>query len=248
MYCDLHNHLLPGVDDGCTSMDETLGYLSAFRQDGVTALVFSPHLLLPELDRDGIRAELERHRTAFEQVVDAAASHESAPELRLGQEILARTAEEIEPVVASQDVGIAGGDALLVEFGFEPGFDAESVIRRVRAEGRRIVVAHPERYDYSGADPVESVARWREWGAWIQVNGGSLADLYRERATRVSRCLLAEGLVDMVCTDHHGDFRPHAPAMIAEMIEAVGEPGLAGRLMVRGPRAVMGRTATTLVA
>lgn len=143
-------------------------------------------------------------------------------------------------------MGLDAGDALLIEFGFAAGFDAEGVIERVRAEGRTIVIAHPERYDYTGrGDPIESVARWRERGARVQVNGGSLAGLYRDEAAARARCMLAEGLIDMVCSDHHGDLRAHAPGMIAEVIDRVGEPGLALRLMGRGPAAVLGPDTAT---
>ena len=49
-FCDIHNHLLPGVDDGSCSMTETLSHLQDFRAQGVTEIVLTPHLLAAELE------------------------------------------------------------------------------------------------------------------------------------------------------------------------------------------------------
>ena len=238
-YCDLHNHLLPDVDDGSTAMEETLRHLRIFAEAGVETLVFTPHLLLPALDRAGLDAELARHRDRFAEVVAACSGEPTLPRLLHGQEILAPTGEEIDRVVGRDDTGLAGGSALLVEFGFRTDFDAESVILRVRAEGRTLVIAHPERYRFGALDPVETVTRWKERGALLQVNGGSLAGLHRGRSQEIACRMLAEGLIDMIASDHHGDFRDHAPAMLLDTVETVGEPGLARRLWGRGPRAVL---------
>ncbi len=238
-YCDLHNHLLPDIDDGSAGMEETLRHLRAFAAAGVDTLVFTPHLLVPRLSSEGPSRELERRRPRFAGVLSAAAVESDVPRLFLGQEILSPSADDIERVVARDDVGLGGGPALLVEFGFQPAYDAESVIRRIVAEGRVPVIAHPERYRFGGLDPVETITRWRDRGALLQVNGGSLAGLHRGRSQEIACRMLAEGLIDMIASDHHGDDRNHRPEMIRDVVERVGEPGLADRLWGRGARAVL---------
>ena len=49
LFTDLHSHLVPGVDDGSASLEESLHSLEALRAEGVAALVTTPHLLLPRL-------------------------------------------------------------------------------------------------------------------------------------------------------------------------------------------------------
>lgn len=235
-FYDLHNHLLPDVDDGCRTLEETLRHLRGFRSQGVVGLAFSPHLLVPLLDDDELDAMLELHRIRFEEVARAAGDDDAYPRLHIGQEILARTGDEIGRVVHRTDIGIAGGDAMLIELGFSPGFDGDSVIRRVHAEGRRTVIAHPERYAWGDLDPVRTAARWRDLGAVLQVNGGSLAGLYTQRASDLAVRFLEEGLVGMVCSDHHGDDRPHDPAEVASILEALAGPGAVEALMGAGPR------------
>jgi protein-tyrosine phosphatase len=233
-YCDIHNHLLHEVDDGSTSIGETLRYLREFRAHGVTDLVFTPHLLAPGMRIGDIDATLELHRARFEEVLAATAGDPSVPRLGLGQEILARQPEDLDRVLERTDVGLGGGEALLVEFGFSEGFDGDAVVQRVVASGRRLVVAHPERYRYGAADPVAAAARWRKAGAMLQLNGGSLAGLYTPHAWTLACDLLEEGLVELVCTDHHGDDRAHSTEMIAATLrDADMAPE---ELMGSGPR------------
>lgn len=246
-YCDLHNHLLPAVDDGCRTLGETRHHLRVFRADGVTELCFTPHLLAADLDYGGIEEALALHRRRYHEVVAALAPDDdpTLPRVFLGQEILAPRVADIERVVGRTDVGLGESDTLLVELGFRPGFDGDGVIRRVLDEGRRIVIAHPERYAYGDADPLATVARWRELGALMQVNGGSLLDLYTARAHELATLLFAEGLVDLVCSDHHGDHRPHDPSDTAEAVAAVAGEQAVPMLMGTMPRRLLLEPATT---
>jgi tyrosine-protein phosphatase YwqE len=234
------------VDDGCRTLSETRHHLRVFRADGVRELCFTPHLLAADLDHAGIEETLTLHGMRFDEVLAALRpeTDPTLPELFLGQEILAPQVTDIERVVARTDVGLGGSDALLVELGFRPGFDGEGVIRRVLAEGRRIVIAHPERYAWRDADPLATVAGWRELGALLQVNGGSLLDLYTARSHELANLFFAEGLVDLVCSDHHGDHRPHDPSDTAAAVEAVAGEAAVTILMGTMPRKLLEPAAT----
>ena len=181
---------------------------------------------------------------SLRQILDDTRGDPAFPSLFLGQEILARHPEDLRHVAGRGDVGLAGSSALLVEFGFDPGFDGEGVIRYARSMGRTIVVAHPERYAYGETSCVERVRRWRALGARIQLNGGSLLGLYTARAWALARELLREGMVDMVCSDHHGHSRPHSPAQISEAIAEELGPPAAEVLMGSNPRQILSSRGT----
>src|SRR5688500_15635844 len=71
LFTDLHSHLVPGVDDGSTSIEESLDSLAALRAEGVGALVTTPHLLLPRLATGAdLDDELAIHRAAFDQLAE----------------------------------------------------------------------------------------------------------------------------------------------------------------------------------
>jgi tyrosine-protein phosphatase YwqE len=233
--CDVHNHLLPGVDDGCRSLVETLLHLRAFRAQGVTELVFTPHLLAAHLDARSVDEVLALQRLRFDDVVAAFGDDPTVPRLHLGQEILAPQPADLDVVLDRPDVGLGGGDALLVELGFTPGFDGEGVVERVRSSGRRVVLAHPERYRYGTLDPIDAMRRWRDRGALLQLNGGSLGGLYTESAQRLARAMLEERLVDVVASDHHGDDRPHSTESTVWAIEEAGFADSVEQLLGRAP-------------
>jgi tyrosine-protein phosphatase YwqE len=240
-FTDLHSHLVPGVDDGSDSVEESLGVLAALRAEGVGALVTTPHLLLPRLATEAdLTRELELHRAAFEELAGATVDRDDLPAIGLGQEIWAPDVYQIRRVVGRTDVGLGRGHYLLVEFGFDLQGSHEDVVRETLGAGRGIVVAHPERYRYvPGVPPLEQMRRWRELGALLQVNAGSFNGYYASSnpaAEELAWAMVERGLVDLVATDHHGIRR--AGVSLLEAFEALarrGERELAERLFARTP-------------
>jgi protein-tyrosine phosphatase len=238
---DLHSHLVPGVDDGTTTVAESLAALAGLYREGVKTVVTTPHLLVPHLGSEAaIDRELELHRRAFDELSAAHAERDDLPSIALGQEILAPDAAAARRVVRRGDVGLAGGRFLLVEFGFDLVGNHNDVILEVHAAGRQIVIAHPERYRYlEGHDPLELIRSWQELGALLQVNVGSLTGHYNRSSPgseRLAWQMIEQGLVDLLATDHHGPRRPGvSPAEALESLIARGELALAERAMVEIP-------------
>jgi len=244
-FIDLHNHLVPGVDDGAATVAEALDALRALYAEGVRTLVATPHLLLPRLATDAaIGRELDTHRRAFDRLAEAVARAPDLPAIGLGQEIWAPDAASMHRVAARTDVGLGGSCTLLVEFGFELRGTHAEVIRAATAAGRRIVIAHPERYRYpAGLEPLVVMERWREMGALLQVNVGSFTGHYEDHrpgSEALAWAMAAEGLVDIIGTDHHGPRRTGvSPLEGYEALKARGELTLAERAMVERPSAVL---------
>jgi protein-tyrosine phosphatase len=110
-FTDLHSHLVPAVDDGSASVEESLTCLAALRAEGVAALVTTPHLLRPHLTTNAdIDRELGLHRRAFDGLAEAVLDRSDLPAVGLGQEIWAPDAPQIRRVVRRTDVGLGRGD------------------------------------------------------------------------------------------------------------------------------------------
>jgi protein-tyrosine phosphatase len=248
LFTDLHSHLVPAIDDGSTSADESRVSLLRLRGEGVGTVVTTPHLLLPHLaGRAAIDRELERHRAAFEGLLEDLIGTSDLPALGLGQEIWAPDAALLRTVVDRDDVGLAGSRWLLVEFGFDLQGTHEGVVRAALAAGRGIVIAHPERYRYlPGIEPMAQMRRWREIGALLQVNAGSFTGHYRSSSPdseRLAWAMVRDGLVDLVATDHHGVRRAGvSPREAFEVLAARGERELAERAMAGTPGDVLRET------
>jgi protein-tyrosine phosphatase len=247
-FTDLHNHLVPNVDDGARSVAESIECLISLAHDGVGMVVTTPHLLLPRLETVAeVERELDRHRRAFDALVTAVRDVEGLPDLGLGQEIWASRAEQIEPVLGCEGLGLADSPYLLVEFGFDLQGTHADVIDAVLQGGRRIVIAHAERYQFpKGIDPVETAASWREAGALLQVNTGSLTGRYEPAnpgSQRLAWALVEGGLADVIATDNHGLRRGRgSPSEAYEALAAAARGAQAEELMGVTPAGLLDGT------
>jgi protein-tyrosine phosphatase len=195
---DVHSHLLPGVDDGSRSFEQSVDVLQRFGAAGVECVVLTPHLNVSQL----ADAPYERH---LEILADLRERAPKAPELRLGWEIML---DEPYKDLRSRRFSLGDSNAVLVEFplsGVPEQGGAE--LHRIRDSGVVPVLAHPERYWGCSA---AKVYRWRQAGAVIQMDTAGL--IGKGRIAKVSRQLLELGLVDLLASDNHGDTRTLATA------------------------------------
>jgi len=198
-FVDVHNHLVPGVDDGSRDIQDTLDAVERMTQMGIRKIITTPHLEGSlTLDPDNLEERLQEVTTAFD--LAAAAVRESFPEvdLRRGHEIML----DIPDVDFSDArMRLAGTRFVLVEWPrlhVPPG--TSKVLYRIREEGYVPIVAHPERY---GGVDVELASRWREAGARLQVNYGSLDGRYGSEARALAYALMRRGLSDYMASDFH---------------------------------------------
>jgi protein-tyrosine phosphatase len=230
---DIHNHLVPAVDDGAQSFHEALRHLQALHAEGVTRLSVSPHLFGWLVDEpDGLQSRLNTLEKAFEQLRSACADRADVPELFFGQEILCPTPGIARRVFEDPRPGYRGTRYALVEFGFDLQEDPTEVVRTVLAAGRRIIISHPERYRRNRQNiAVDELRAWKAAGALLQVNAGSLLGDYGTGVEALAWRALGEGLADVVATDHHADSRVVSPRSAFEKIAARGAAESARLLM-----------------
>ena len=238
---DLHNHLVPGVDDGSRSLDESLRHLRALRAEGVSTLATSSHLS-GWLVYDGRLADrVRRLEAGFELLHAACADQDDVPELRFSQEILTPTPDVVEKVFATPGVGLRGTDYALCELGFDPEGDPVDVVRAVLAAGKRVVIAHPERYRQNGLPwPIEPVRALKDAGALLQVNCGSLLGHYGRGHEALGWRMIEEGLADLLGSDHHADVHPVSPRETARALVARGAAEQARLLLSENPLRLLG--------
>lgn len=236
-FIDIHNHLLPGVDDGSTSMEETTRHLRRLAADGVRRLAFSPHLfgfLAKEPGR--LDARLRELRSVYDSVERELGRREDVPSLCLGHELLLTTPESAASVLPIDGVGHAGSRYVLVEFGFDLPEGCSEIIQAVRERERRPVIAHPERYRRNGETvSLDEIVTWKQAGALLQINACSLAGRYRPEMQALAWELLAEGLPDLIGSDSHGDSRPQSPIEADRLLRARDAAEHATLLLLENP-------------
>jgi protein-tyrosine phosphatase len=226
---DFHSHLIPGVDDGAADAAGAVEGLRAFAAEGVTASIATPHLRASLLERAAERDEyLAQVDAAWGELV--ALGGAECPSLRLerGFEVMLDTPA---PDLSDPRLRLAGTQFVLVEFPFmtvPP--NAGPAIFELKLNGWTPVLAHPERYgnftDFAAA------AEWRQRGAYLQVNCGSLLGRYGPDARDRAWGLLERGLADYVASDYHARGVPRMEECRAALAAAGGEAQ--AELLLRG--------------
>ena len=194
---DTHSHLLPGIDDGAASLDESLTLARQAARAGVREIVCTPHL------RD--RTDLAGERApALVQEVQAALDAARVPiRLHLGYELSFSFAASLEPEELERYSLGAGTSAILVEMPYSgwPPF-AEEAVFRWRLRGLVPVLARPERSERVQRDPAIVSALLR-MGAVAQGTAPSVVGRFGAASRRCLMRLLARGELSLFASDAH---------------------------------------------
>jgi protein-tyrosine phosphatase len=222
---DLHSHLLPGVDDGSRTVEQSVGVLRRMAEVGVTDVCLTPHLKANET----AGAPPARHDTAFAALT---AKAPKLPRLHRGAEVMLD-----RPLPQANDgfrrISLGGTRYILVEFPRLVAADAvTNALTRVGEAGLVAILAHPERYSCC---TVEAVTYWRSLGARMQVDATTLHS--KQTRGHRARQLIAAGVGDILAGDNHGDDRTLAGG--ADFLRAQDGLAHAELLTVRNPGAIL---------
>jgi len=202
-FIDIHTHVLPGLDDGAATEQDSIAMLEMARRHGTSVLVASPHAN-PFYPYDRARAEqlLERLR----------ARAPSGLQLIRGCDFHL-TFNNVENALRSpSDFAINGRCYLLMELSDLTVFaNTGALWRRLEDAGLRIILTHPERNELL-RQRFDLIEEWVGEGRHMQVTAGSLWGDFGPEAQRFSGRLLDAGLVHFVASDAH-DLRRRPPRL-----------------------------------
>lgn len=179
---DIHTHILPGVDDGAKSREESIATLDAYQAAGFTHIVCTPHLNDPY-----VKTKVLNIRDAFVWLQGEAEQRDI--KLMLGSELyMGANPGKYIPFL---------GSYLLVEtdVASEPLFLLDRIFD-YQVKGLKVIFAHVERYEWFSMSS-KTVNRMKEMGVYFQVNAGSLKNKFVLN-------LIQKGWVDFIASDNHG--------------------------------------------
>ena len=223
---DFHSHILPNIDDGSTSMEESINLIKEAEQAGFTGIISTSHYLqnyyeCDESERKGLLAELaEQVKIAEDSTGDNAGSGNRGdmPKLYLGNEIYITT-EIVELLKEGKASTINGTNYVLFELPMnsKPLF-AKEVVYKLIENGYKPIIAHPERYSYVKED-IEYVRELKNMGALFQSNYGSVIGMYGSSAKKTLKKLLKEDLISFLGSDVHavGQIYPKVPKILRKL-------------------------------
>ena len=193
---DIHSHLIPGIDDGAQTIEESLKLIAKMQHLGFDKLVMTPHVMV-----DAYPNTSQAIREGLEKLQDAVQSAEINIQLDAAAEYYLD--EGFLPRLETGDILTIGENYLLFETSYMAApMHLEELIYAIGAHGYTPLMAHPERYRYV-KDPEREYARWRELGVVFQIDTTSLGGHYGKDAHAKARFLLQKGWIDFVGSDTH---------------------------------------------
>ena len=196
--CDLHTHVLPGVDDGAPVMGYALQMLRNAVASDVELLAVTPHCNLDA----GVENYLDE--TLISRFVQLQQAAKDIPiQLVLGAEVRVNS-KLVSCLKQGLIPTINGSRYLLTEFpaAAKPG-DFSHMLQKILSLGYVPLVAHPERYIAVRQTP-QMVIPWLDMGCHVQLSAGSILGEYGKNVQQASAFLLRHDLVACVASDAHG--------------------------------------------
>jgi protein-tyrosine phosphatase len=191
---DMHSHVLPGIDDGAQSVEESIFLIKKMMALGIKKIIATPHVMIDYYrnDADSIGNALATLKAALkEQNIDidisAAAEHYFD--------------ETFEKRIDDRKVFTMGDNYALFELSFvtQPP-NLISIIQKMKDAGYKPILAHPERYPYMDIEQMKTI---RSWGCNLQLNTIALSGYYGKRSKKIAEEMVDNQIVDFISSDMH---------------------------------------------
>lgn len=212
---DIHTHILPGMDDGSGSLEESLAMAKESARQGVRLLAATPHFYATQEDPNSFLRRRERSLALLES-----AWQDSFPTLLVGVEV--RYFDGISRVEEVKSLAMEHTKILLLEMPFTSWSSrmVEEVLELQRRRGFQVLLAHIERYLKDQDSQVWET--FRQNGVWMQCNANFFL---RWQTKRKAQALFKKGEIQMLGSDTHNmTSRPPNLALAREvLVKSLGQ-------------------------
>ncbi|MET3010561.1 tyrosine-protein phosphatase [Flavobacterium psychrophilum] len=192
-HIDIHSHLLPGIDDGAQTFDETLFLIDSLKNMGVSSFITTPHIFSGFWDntKDKIQAlELETNLNLNNKVP-----------LKAAAEYLMN--DHFVSLIKKGEILTLKDNYVLVEMSYlNPPIQLYDILFDLQLGGYIPVLAHPERYTFYHND-FNQYQKLKNAGCLFQINLLSTVGYYGESVAQTAEKLLKKDLIDFVGSDVH---------------------------------------------
>jgi tyrosine-protein phosphatase YwqE len=197
---DMHSHLLPGIDDGAKTIEDSLELIKGMRELGYRKLITTPHIIW-DLYRNTPLIISEK----LEQVREAVKKEGIDVEIYAAAEYFLD--EHVEELLKKKEPLLTiSGNKVLTEFSMAfPSLNIKDSLFELAMQGYQPIIAHPERYIYLQQNK-EFYNELRDIGCLFQLNLLSVTGHYGRVVKELAEYLLNKNFYDLVGTDLHNMF------------------------------------------
>jgi protein-tyrosine phosphatase len=231
---DLHSHILPEIDDGAQSIEDSIEMARMAVADGIEVMACTPHFMPGMFDNE--IGDVRKRVTSLNNVLMSEGINLAlvmGSDAHIRPDFLSCLRGNLLPT-------IHGSRYVL----FEPPHTVlpqrmEELLFNITVAGYVPILTHPERLKWI-EQSYESITDLSRQGVWMQITAGSLTGRFGKRAKYWAQRMLAEGLVDVLATDAHNT--SSRPPLLSEARDmAAAELGVdeATNLVVTRPECVL---------
>lgn len=197
---DLHSHLLFGIDDGSSSLDESVTLIKKASEEGITDIMITPHYM----EGSQYNCNNKKKKELFDRLVDEVKKNKIKVNLYLGNEVY--ISENIVELLNKREImTLHNSKYLLLEF---PSgnmlYNTKEIIYELVVMGCVPIIAHPERYRIFQRHP-EHMEEYLRMGVLLQGNYKSLFGVYGKDAKKTLKYFLQKGWITFLGSDCHHD-------------------------------------------
>lgn len=216
---DLHNHLLPGIDDGSPDIETSLNLARLAVEDGITHMVCTPHIHTGIYDNNlnTINNALATFKnTLRENQIPLTIA--AAAEVRIGPEIMILVKNQEIPFLGKWQ----GNDVLLLEFPSNTiPLGSEKLTKWLLEQNITPMIAHPERNTAIQNNP-NKLNEFLQQGCITQATAGALEGNFGLQAQSSAENLLLENKVTIIASDAHNiSYRPPILSKAVEIVSSL---------------------------
>ncbi|MGJ8684779.1 MAG: tyrosine-protein phosphatase [Nonlabens sp.] len=190
-FIDIHNHILPAIDDGAKDLETSLHMIDLYKELGFKSCIATPHTMEDYYgnDVDKIRNCYQNFKNEKTSFVTGAASEYMMD-------------GNFENLIDTDHLLFLKERILLTEFSyFQRPHYVEEVVFKMLQKDISPILAHPERYRYIKS--IEEFQDLKDRGFTFQLNMLSLSGRYGKDALNKAKLLLQNNLYDFIATDAH---------------------------------------------
>jgi tyrosine-protein phosphatase YwqE len=195
-YVDIHSHLLPKIDDGAISIEDTAKLVKGLEEIGFKKFITTPHIMGEVWKNTSSAIQNNEQNTISElSSLHLNGRFKAAAEYMIDEEF--RTLFQTEALLTLKK------NYVLVEMSYlRPPIQLYDILFELQVAGYIPVLAHPERYNFFHNSLLD-YRKLKDVGCLFQLNLLSTVGYYGENVAKTSDILIENGLIDFVGSDVH---------------------------------------------
>lgn len=196
---DIHNHLLPGIDDGAGSIEDSLALLKKMQVLGYKSFICTPHVMNDYYPNTPFTIN-----SALQKLQEAIQANDNLKKLKIKAAAEYMMDQSFINLLENEELLTLHEKYLLVEMSyFQAPINLKEILFKIQTQGYRPVLAHPERYAFFHSKDLKKYEELKNRGCLLQMNILSLSAHYGTNMQKIALKLLEAGMIDFIGSDTH---------------------------------------------